>query len=150
MILAGAAATTAQLVGTAIAGCNAQQDAEEPTPPATSAGGEDELAAWAEAARGCLAAGDECMAHCLRLLGEGDTSMRECSQACHQMLAICRAVGTLAAMQSAHAPALAALCRSVCHDCAEACRAHAGHHAECRACMEACERTQAAAAAIAA
>lgn len=148
-MVAGAAAATAQMVGAAVAGCRGQEGAQESTAPAVSAGGEGALATWSEAARECLAAGDRCMWHCITLLGQGNTSMQDCAQKCHQMLAICRAVGPIAAMDSPHAGALAALCRDVCSECAAACRPHAGHHPVCRDCMQACERTMAAAAALA-
>ncbi|MCC6875572.1 MAG: hypothetical protein IT378_14795, partial [Sandaracinaceae bacterium] len=64
MLLAGGAAVAAQLVGSAVAGCGAQPSTGGTTPAAVT---DDALAAWAQAANGCLLAGDRCQAHCLRL-----------------------------------------------------------------------------------
>lgn len=92
------------------------------------------------AAAGCTASGDACLAHCLRLMGQGDTSLAACAKGVVVMLAICDAIGTLADNQSRHLRALASLCKDVCEDCAEACEPHAGHHAECGECLQACRR----------
>ena len=86
----------------------------------------------------CLAAGRACLAHCLRLLAEGDKSLGDCAKAVNQMLALCDATNSLAAQQAALLPAVAKLCADACKQCAEACKAHADHHAECKACPEQC------------
>ena len=87
----------------------------------------------------CIAAGRACLAHCIRLLTEGDKSMADCAKAVNQMLALCDATNSLAAQQSALLPAVAKLCADACKQCADACKAHAEHHAECKACFEACK-----------
>ncbi|MCR9165589.1 MAG: four-helix bundle copper-binding protein [Nannocystaceae bacterium] len=92
----------------------------------------------------CVAAGRVCLNHCLRMLGTGDTSMAECSRAVSDMLAICEASESLAAAGSKHLKALAKVCVTACTDCAKACEPHVGHHAECKACKEACDATIAA------
>ncbi len=89
----------------------------------------------------CIAAGQTCLSHCIRLLSAGDTSMGECAKTVSDMLAICRASESLAASASKHLKAMAKLCIESCTDCAKACTPHAGHHAECKACKEACEAT---------
>lgn len=89
----------------------------------------------------CVAAGQVCLSHCIRLLSTGDNSMAECAKAVNDMLAICRASESLAAAASKHLKAMAKLCIDGCTDCAKACTPHAGHHAECKACKEACEAT---------
>jgi|GEM_PF-426397 len=89
----------------------------------------------------CIAAGRVCLSHCLRLLGSGDTSMADCSKAVSDMLAICQASESLAAANSKHLKALAKVCIDGCTDCAKACTPHVGHHAECKACKEACDAT---------
>ena len=94
----------------------------------------------------CVAAGDNCLAHCLRLLGTGDNSMADCSKAVNAMLGVCKASGALAVQMNPHFKAAAKLCHDVCKDCAEACKPHEGHHPECKACMEACLKTVEAAA----
>ncbi len=94
-----------------------------------------------KAVASCVRDGEVCMAHCIARLASGDTSMAECAAAVHDMLAICRAVGPIASSNSELLRDLAALCQRACTRCAEACRKHAAHHAECRACAESCEAT---------
>lgn len=96
----------------------------------------------------CQTAGDACLAHCLRLLGSGDTSMAACAKAVVVMLPTCEAMGTLVENQSERLPALAAVCADLCRDCAAACEPHAGHHAECADCLAACRGVIAAVAAL--
>lgn len=45
----------------------------------------------AKAAAECVRIGEECLQHCLVLLGQGDTSLADCSKTVQQMLAVCRA-----------------------------------------------------------
>lgn len=120
--------------------------------PAIAAGeiSRDKARALADAASGCVRAGEACLQHCLDLLATGDTSLADCARTVTQMLAVCRAVGPIADAGSRHLPALASLCQAVCTDCVEACRKHAEHHAVCKACLEACEKTATAAKALAA
>lgn len=87
----------------------------------------------------CVAAGQRCLAHCIRLLADGDESMGACAGAVRQMLTLCSALQDLAAQGSTLTPSMAKLALRGCEDCAAACEPHAGHHAECKACMEACE-----------
>ena len=89
----------------------------------------------------CIAAGQACLSHCIRLLSTGDTSMGDCAKAVNDMLAICRASESLAASGSKHLKGIAKLCIEACSDCAKACTPHVGHHAECKACKEACDAT---------
>jgi Cys-rich four helix bundle protein (predicted Tat secretion target) len=110
----------------------------------------DAMQAFARAAGECVTAGEACLSHCLRTLQTGDTSMADCSRKVHAMLAICRAVPALATSGSPHLGRLAALCRDLCQECHDVCAPHAGHHAECRACMQACAATIPHAAAFAA
>ncbi len=89
----------------------------------------------------CIAAGQACLSHCIRLLSSGDTSMGDCAKAVNDMLAICRASESLAANNSKHLKAIAKLCIDGCTDCSKACTPHAGHHETCKACKEACDAT---------
>ncbi len=91
-----------------------------------------------DAAGSCVMTGERCLAHCLVLLGDGDTSMAACSKAVNQMLAMCGALQDLAAQSSRLVPALAKVALDACSECEEACRKHAGKHAECKACGDAC------------
>lgn len=92
----------------------------------------------------CVAAGQACLAHCIRLLSSGDTSMGDCAKAVTDMLAICRASESLAASNSKHLEGIGPLCVAACSDCAAACKPHVGHHAECKNCFEHCNKTVAA------
>ena len=88
----------------------------------------------------CIDMGQRCIAHCLVMFQEGDTSVADCASKVHEMNAICGGFSYLLTANSNHSKAMAELCRTVCTECAEECRKHDEHH-ECRACAEACERT---------
>ena len=74
-----------------------------------------------KAAAHCVEAGQICLAHCIRLLSQGDTSMKDCATGVNQMLALCGALQNLAAQNSPLTPSLAkslrrsvqTMCRSV-------------------------------------
>lgn len=91
-----------------------------------------------DAASGCVKAGRRCLAHCISLLGGGDTSMAACARAVADMIAVTEAALALAAASSTHTRAQAAVARDVCSACQEACQVHAAAHPTCRACAEAC------------
>ena len=93
-----------------------------------------------EAALSCIRAGRECLDHCVRSLSTGDKMMAECAGTVRAMLPLCEAVSQLAMLDSKHLKELAAVCAKACRDCEAACKKHAGHHAECKACMESCKR----------
>ena len=90
------------------------------------------------AAGKCVVDAEVCLAHCIRQLSEGDKSMADCARGVNQMLALCKALESLAAQRSPLTPVLAKLCIEACKQCAEACKQHADHHAECKACYESC------------
>jgi Cys-rich four helix bundle protein (predicted Tat secretion target) len=98
-------------------------------------------AGFAASTADCVEKGDACLQHCIASLSTGDTMMAECAAAVHQMLAVCRGMGTLAVSRSKHLQAAAQLCVAVCTDCAEACEPHVGHHDTCKACYEACQHS---------
>lgn len=91
----------------------------------------------------CLDKGQRCIAHCLALLQEGDTSIADCAAKVHEMQAICASFSYLLTANSGHIKAASSLCTAVCKECADECRKHE-HHVECRECAEACEATIAA------
>jgi Cys-rich four helix bundle protein (predicted Tat secretion target) len=103
------------------------------------------LAKLAGASAECVRAGEACLEHCIRHLSTGSTMMADCAKIVQQMLAVCRAASSLSAMGSKYAATMAKLCAEACRDCAKVCEPHAGHHAECKACLEACRVTEAAA-----
>jgi len=130
---------------TTVMGCRAQVEAATATTAATLVGDDANLRAEVMAAISeCLRDGEVCLAQCLRLLGNGDTSMADCSKAVQQMLAVCGAVPALAAADSPRLKALLEVCAAVCEDCEAACRPHVGHHPECAACAASCKRCVAA------
>jgi Cys-rich four helix bundle protein (predicted Tat secretion target) len=93
-----------------------------------------------DAAMECVRVGQECLDHCIRNLSTGDKMMAECAGTVQAMLPLCEAVAELSRLDSAHLKALAAVCAKACRDCEAACKKHANHHAECKACMESCGR----------
>jgi Cys-rich four helix bundle protein (predicted Tat secretion target) len=129
LLLAAAGATAGALAARAAV---AAPPARWPTtPPDVSSG-------LGEAAAQCVRSGEICLQHCLDLLGTGDTSLAACARLVTQMLAVCTAVGPIAAANSRYMPITARLCLEVCTDCERECRKHAEHHAVCKACADAC------------
>jgi len=86
----------------------------------------------------CVRTGENCLAHCLIVLGEGDKEMSGCSKSVNQMLSVCNALMRLAAQESSYVPKMAAVAAQVCKDCEDQCRKHEKKHEECKACAEAC------------
>jgi Cys-rich four helix bundle protein (predicted Tat secretion target) len=130
-----------------VMGCRADQkgaEAPTPAPPATQP-----LAHLAQTTADCVRAGEACLEHCIRSLASGSTMMADCAKSVQQMIPICRALSSLSAMGSKHAQAVAVSCADACAECAAVCEPHAGHHAECKACFEACRSSEAAARALA-
>lgn len=91
------------------------------------------------AAAECVATGQVCLAHCIRLLSEGDDSMGDCAKSINQMLALCGSLQNLAAQGATLVPVLAKVVVQGCKECADACKPHVDHHAECKDCYEACQ-----------
>ena len=136
-LLAGAGAVAGAVASGAVAG---RAVADEHHGGAAAA--PSPTAAFTAAASGCLDAGNTCLEHALKHLAEGDKSLGECAIAVHQMLAVCQAAAVIAPTDSKYKKTLVQLCRDVCADCETACRKHEKHHAECKACAEACAVTQ--------
>lgn len=160
MLVVGSAAVAASVTANLLA-C---ADKDKPGKPAPAAGsgaatgsaapdphaghGGDRHGAFTMAAAHCVVAGDACLAHCLDLLGDGDTTIAGCAKSVREMLAVCHMVGTLAASSSPHLAQAAALCAATCKDCKAECDKHADKHPECKACADACEHAIAQAAKI--
>lgn len=144
LVMVGAGTALAHGV-TTVMGCGAQSGAAKATTPAALLGKQADLRAEVmDAISECLRDGEVCLAQCLRLLGNGDTSMADCSKGVQQMLAVCGAVPALAAADSPRLRALLEVCAAVCEDCEAACRPHVSHHPECAACATSCQRCAAA------
>jgi Cys-rich four helix bundle protein (predicted Tat secretion target) len=86
----------------------------------------------------CVSTGDDCLRHCLGMYHMKDTSMSGCADAVVQLIAACRALQTLAAVNSPHTPAFAKATAAVCASCEKECRKF-DTVAVCHACAEACK-----------
>jgi Cys-rich four helix bundle protein (predicted Tat secretion target) len=96
----------------------------------------------------CIEAGNECMAHCIDLLGKGVTELAACADSVRTMLAVCEMTAVLVTSASARSRSALELCRDVCADCETECRKHAEKHPVCKACGDACAATVAKARAL--
>ncbi len=110
-------------------------------PPGHHHGGDPALA---EAAGECIKKGEACLAHCIALLSSGDKDMADCAHAVNDMRSVMHALHTLANTGSKHLAEFAKVAMKFCQDCEAACRKHAGMHATCKDCADACARTVAA------
>ncbi len=100
----------------------------------------------AATAAACEAAGQDCIRHCVELLGH-DASLRACLESTLAMSAVCGTmakVASYATTPTLNVRALAGTCAKFCAQCAEACKPHAEHHAVCKACMDRCVECEAA------
>lgn len=116
---------------------------------APPAGGSSSPTGLGDAALDCLAKGNACVAHCIRMLGAGETAMAGCARSSYDMTVAMEALAKLAASGSSHLPAYAKLAAEFCRDCVAECAKHADKHTVCKDCMDACTRTIAACQAVA-
>lgn len=100
--------------------------------------------ALADAALACIKAGNACLAHCIAMAQNGDTSMAGCLATVTDMLAAMEALSKLAARGGKRLPDTARALVAYCEDCAAECQKHADHHPVCKECFDACTRTVAA------
>jgi len=147
------ASTAVAHVAVSVMGCQAQtspklakegdaHDHEDHPAPASDASPvSPELSNVAKKTADCVVVGETCLEHCIRSLASGSTMMADCAKQVHQMLAICRSMSNLAAMGSEYSAEMAQICKKACGACAAECKKHAGHHAECKACHDACTET---------
>lgn len=96
-------------------------------------------AALIEASAACVQTGEACLAHCLKLLGQGDTSIKECAEAVSAMLPVSQSLLRLAAMDAKRLKFFGVVASDFLKDCRAQCKRHAPDHAECKACMDACD-----------
>jgi Cys-rich four helix bundle protein (predicted Tat secretion target) len=109
---------------------------------AAAAARDPELERAVETALACLQDGNDCIRHCVDLLGQGDTTLKNCMASVLDMTAVCAGLAKLAsyaATPDANLRAYAAACADYCRTCSAACKKHEGHHAPCKACMESCD-----------
>lgn len=131
-------------------------EGKKPTTPSlapTPTPAPDPKKALLDALAKCISAGEVCQAHCVEELGKGNVSMANCNRRVHEMLAMCRATQTLAALESTLLAQAAATCAAACKACAEACGEHKAHfahgmHQACKDCMESCQACEKACSAV--
>lgn len=92
-----------------------------------------------DAGLACVARGEACTAHCVDLLGGGDTSLKDCLTTVLAMVPMCAILARYAAADAPRLKELAKVCIDVCEDCAAACKRHADKHEVCKACETSCE-----------
>lgn len=82
--------------------------------------------------------GDNCLRHCFGMLTMNDTSMAACTTAAFDTIAACRALATLASVNSTAVPALAKVVEDICLACKKECDKFP-QYSECVAMGEACK-----------
>ncbi|MEM9102564.1 MAG: Csp1 family four helix bundle copper storage protein [Pseudomonadota bacterium] len=86
----------------------------------------------------CLEKAKLCQGHCLHLIKMGDKSIIDCLRTVEAMMPACETMATLASLESEHLPRVTKAMLVLYEDCEKECRKHE-HHAECKACAEACK-----------
>lgn len=86
----------------------------------------------------CSEAVAACIAHCQELLAKGDKSVGECQRTALDCDVVCNATLRAALIHSSYTPALARTAVQAMEACVKACKPHIDHHAECKACHDAC------------
>ncbi|MGA8567534.1 MAG: four-helix bundle copper-binding protein [Candidatus Binataceae bacterium] len=94
--------------------------------------------ALAESCSHSVAAGEDCLRHCFGMLSMNDTSMVGCTKSIYDMVAVCGALQSLAAVNSPHTPTLAKAVADICGACQKQCEKFP-NILECKACAQACE-----------
>ena len=86
----------------------------------------------------CVSTGEDCLRHCLAMMAMKDTSMAACTDSIVQLVAACRALQTLASVNSKFTPAFAKDVAVVCVNCEGECRKFYNKYSVCKACADAC------------
>jgi Cys-rich four helix bundle protein (predicted Tat secretion target) len=94
--------------------------------------------ALSDAAGKCVLEGDNCLRHCFGMLAMNDASMAACTTSSFDTIAACRALESLAAVNSSAVPALAKVVENICLACKKECDKFP-QYAECKACGDACK-----------
>jgi len=92
-----------------------------------------------DSAAKCVSSGEDCLRHCLAMMSMKDTSMAACADSVVQLVAACRALQTLAAVNSKFTPAFAKDAMAVCADCETECRKFYEKYSVCKVCADACK-----------
>ena len=102
--------------------------------------------ALSDAAGKCVLDGDNCLRHCFGMLSMNDASMAACTTASFDTIAACRALATLAAVNSSAVPALAKVVETICLACKKECDKFPQYSEcvamgeSCKACAEECKK----------
>ena len=88
----------------------------------------------------CVATGEDCLRHCLGMMSMNDNSMAACANSVVQLIAACRALQTLASVNSTFTPDFAKTVGAVCHACGKECQKFYDKTPECKACADACKQ----------
>lgn len=86
----------------------------------------------------CVATGEDCLRHCLAMWSMKDSSMADCANSVIQLVAACRALQTLASLNSPFTVAFAKDAGAVCLACEKECRKFYDKYDVCKACGDAC------------
>ena len=92
-----------------------------------------------DSAAKCVSTGEDCLRHCLAMMSMKDTSMAACADSIVQLIAACRAMQTLAAVNSRFTLAFAKDVAAVCANCEAECRKFYDKYNVCKACADACK-----------
>ena len=93
-----------------------------------------------ESAASCVATGEDCLRHCLAMVSMKDTSMAACTLSVIELATVCRALQTLASVNSTFTPAFAKNVGAVCDACGKECQKFYNKYAECKVCADACKK----------
>jgi Cys-rich four helix bundle protein (predicted Tat secretion target) len=102
--------------------------------------------ALSDAAGKCVIEGDNCLRHCFGMLTMNDTSMAACTTTSFDVIAGCRALATLASVNSAATPAMAKVVEELCVACKKECDKFPQYQecvdmgASCKTCAEECKK----------
>ena len=94
--------------------------------------------ALSDAAGKCVVDGDNCLRHCFGMLSMNDTSMAACTTTSFDLVAACRALETLAAVNSSAVPTLAKVVADICLACRKECDKFP-QYVECKECGDSCK-----------
>ena len=86
----------------------------------------------------CVNRGEVCADHCIEMLSDGDTSLKDCLRTVSAMLPMCATLARLAAQDAKRLKEFAKVCIDVCADCEAECKKHQDEHAVCKACAKSC------------
>lgn len=86
----------------------------------------------------CVLDGENNVRHCLGMIAMNDTSMALCLKQTYETIATCRALESLAALNSSFTPTMAKVVEQVCEACKKECDKFLQYE-ECKAMAESCK-----------